>query len=247
VLSPSWEAANCAAIQEIPNNCKEPEGSSPCSQQPSTGSYPEPVRSIHTIPSYLSKIDFNIVHPPTSWSSKWSLSFWLSHQRLDPLSNESVHIRGFLWIFVTITVRSCSPTPNPQAGGPPLVGCPRLLIQYIRSYPLNLEADSSIRNLRTRHTVVTRDPPNMAYEKYTPRCQWCITQSYLIFFSQKLGCEFKIRWPTSGCTTNSRKCPPAFECRLQLPYSAVADVASCSRTRFTSKALGDSMKIIKFE
>ena len=25
-------------------------------------------------------------------------------------------------------------SPNPQAGGPPLVGCPRLLIQFIRSY-----------------------------------------------------------------------------------------------------------------
>jgi len=25
--------------------------------------------------------------------------------------------------------------PTPKAGGPPLVGCPRLLIQYIRSYP----------------------------------------------------------------------------------------------------------------
>jgi hypothetical protein len=24
---------------------------------------------VHTIPSYLSKIHFNIVHPPTSWSS----------------------------------------------------------------------------------------------------------------------------------------------------------------------------------
>jgi len=28
-----------------------------------------------------------------------------------------------------------SPSPNPQAGGPPLIGCPRLLIQFIRSYP----------------------------------------------------------------------------------------------------------------
>jgi hypothetical protein len=54
-----------------------------------------------------------------------------------------------------------SPTPNPQAGGPPLVGCPRLLIQYIRSYLPYLEVVSSIRNLRTRHAVVTRDPPNM--------------------------------------------------------------------------------------
>ena len=28
-----------------------------------------------------------------------------------------------------------APRPTPQAGGPPLVGCPRLLIQFIRSYP----------------------------------------------------------------------------------------------------------------
>jgi hypothetical protein len=28
-----------------------------------------------------------------------------------------------------------SPTSNPQAEEPHLVGCPRLLIQYIRSYP----------------------------------------------------------------------------------------------------------------
>jgi hypothetical protein len=27
-----------------------------------------------------------------------------------------------------------SPTPNPQAGGSPPIGCPRLIIQYIRSY-----------------------------------------------------------------------------------------------------------------
>jgi hypothetical protein len=35
---------------------------------------------IHTIPSYLSKIHFNIVHSPTTWSSQWSLSCWISHQ-----------------------------------------------------------------------------------------------------------------------------------------------------------------------
>jgi hypothetical protein len=37
-------------------------------------------RSIQFTPSHLPKIHFNIVHPPTSWSSRWSLSFWLSHQ-----------------------------------------------------------------------------------------------------------------------------------------------------------------------
>jgi hypothetical protein len=35
---------------------------------------------IGPILSYLSKIYFNIVHSPTSWSSYWSLSFWLPHQ-----------------------------------------------------------------------------------------------------------------------------------------------------------------------
>jgi len=28
-----------------------------------------------------------------------------------------------------------STSPNPRPGGPPLVGCPRLIIQFIRSYP----------------------------------------------------------------------------------------------------------------
>ena len=32
------------------------------------------------------------------------------------------------------TVRSCCTSPNPQAGGPPLVGCPWLFIQYFHSY-----------------------------------------------------------------------------------------------------------------
>jgi hypothetical protein len=32
--------------------------------------------------------------------------------------------------------RIFSATPNPQVGGPLLVICPRLLIQYIRSYPV---------------------------------------------------------------------------------------------------------------
>jgi hypothetical protein len=39
-----------------------------------------------------------------------------------------------------------------------------LLIQYIRGYSPRLEAISSVRNLRTRHAVVTRDPLNMGNE-----------------------------------------------------------------------------------
>jgi hypothetical protein len=49
-----------------------------------------------------------------------------------------------------------STMPKPLAWGTPLVGCPRMLIQFIRSYLPYPEAVSSIRNLRTRHAVVTR-------------------------------------------------------------------------------------------
>jgi len=41
-------------------------------------------------------------------------------------------------VFLNINVLQgavVSTSPNPQAGGPPLVGCPRLIIQFIRSYP----------------------------------------------------------------------------------------------------------------
>jgi hypothetical protein len=45
----------------------EHEGSLPCSQEPSTD--PEPDQSNHTVLPYLSKINFNIIQPLTSWSS----------------------------------------------------------------------------------------------------------------------------------------------------------------------------------
>jgi hypothetical protein len=48
-----------------------------------------------------------------------------------------------------------SARPTPQAGGPPLVGCPRLLIEYIHSYLPYLQAVSSICNPRMRHAVMT--------------------------------------------------------------------------------------------
>jgi hypothetical protein len=46
----------------------EPESSLPCSQEPSTGPYPEPDQSGPYRP-ILYKIYCNIVHSPTSWSS----------------------------------------------------------------------------------------------------------------------------------------------------------------------------------
>jgi len=50
----------------------------------------------------------------------------------------SLEQASHLWMFLNISVlqgRVVSTSPNPQAGGLPLVGCPRLLIQFIRNYP----------------------------------------------------------------------------------------------------------------
>jgi hypothetical protein len=71
---------------------------------------------------------------------------------LGSLSKDPVQVRNPLWHSVTslffLRWGVVSPTPNPPAGGPPFVGCPRLLIQYIRNYPPYLEAVSAIHNLR---------------------------------------------------------------------------------------------------
>jgi hypothetical protein len=54
-----------------------------------------------------------------------------------PPVSTTVQVRGFVCEYFVTNVRFYSeePLPNPQSGGPSLVGCPRLLIQYISSYP----------------------------------------------------------------------------------------------------------------
>jgi hypothetical protein len=73
-----------------------------------------------------------------------------------------------------------SPTPNPKAGGPPLVGSPRLLSRYFRSYSPYLEAVFSKRNLKTRHNLVARIGAKRVACRILvvkrplgrPRCRW---------------------------------------------------------------------------
>ena len=108
---------------------------------------------VHSLGFYL--LTYSMVQ-----SSSWEANWFAASQEIPRISrNPNVHYRTHkrpqaprMWVFLNISVLQgevVSTSSNPQAGGPPLVGCPRLLIQFIRSYP------SSIRNLTTRDTLVT--------------------------------------------------------------------------------------------
>jgi hypothetical protein len=58
----------------------EPKGSLPYSQGPATGPYPEPTESTLPHTASLPKIQSEPILPSMSRSSKWSLSFGLSHK-----------------------------------------------------------------------------------------------------------------------------------------------------------------------
>jgi hypothetical protein len=69
-LSPSRGAANCAATQELPSILWNPKYQYRVHRSPSWVHILSHINPIHTIPSYFSKIYFDIVHRPTSWLPK---------------------------------------------------------------------------------------------------------------------------------------------------------------------------------
>jgi hypothetical protein len=60
-LSPPWEAANCAATQELPSILWNPKVYYRVHKSPLLILILSQIDPVHTIPSYLSKIYFNIV------------------------------------------------------------------------------------------------------------------------------------------------------------------------------------------
>jgi len=82
-------------------------------------------------------------------SPSWAANWFAASQEIPRISrNPKVHYRTHkhpptpeqasrIWMFRNISVLQggvVNTPPNTQAGGPPLVVCPRLLIQFIRSY-----------------------------------------------------------------------------------------------------------------
>jgi len=57
----------------------EPEDSLPFSQNPTTGSYPEPDESSPQFLHYFFKTHTDIIFPATPWSSEWSFSFTVKY------------------------------------------------------------------------------------------------------------------------------------------------------------------------
>jgi hypothetical protein len=64
-LSPSWEATNCAVTQGLPSILWNLKVHYRVHKSPLLVPILNHINLIHTIPSYLTKIHFNINHPPT--------------------------------------------------------------------------------------------------------------------------------------------------------------------------------------
>jgi hypothetical protein len=148
----------------------EPEVSVPCSQEPATGPYPGPDKSNPCPPTLF---HFDIILPPTRRSSEWSLPFKLPNQNFLPICHFPMRATYSVYFilldfnilitvshFITCCFLRCGfvrTRPTPKLKDHPLSA----LRHLFNIFPAVWEAVSSIRNLRTRHVAVSRDPLNM--------------------------------------------------------------------------------------
>ena len=139
VQSPSWEANGFAASQEIPRILWNPKVHYRTHKRPP----PLPILG-QPNPVHIPTFHLLEIHPislrilrhvsPRNTPPPGDPSGWVVYLRI-VLSPEEA---SCLQVFLNMNVLQggvVSTSPNPQGGGPRLVGCPRLLIQFIRCYP----------------------------------------------------------------------------------------------------------------
>jgi len=151
-----WEAKSLKASQLVPRLSWNPNFHNHIHKSPSLFPILSQMHSIHAIPPYFLKIHSSIMFhirlcqprgvSPEDFPTKSVYAFFIKEYKPETLCNIPC------WILCCGVV---SPSPNPQVAGPHLVGCPRLFIQYILSYPPYSVAVSSFRNPRKDQAVVT--------------------------------------------------------------------------------------------
>jgi hypothetical protein len=68
-LSPSLQAASCATTQELPSILWNPKVHYRVYKRPALVPILSQISPVNNTPFCLSKIDFSIIRPPTSWPS----------------------------------------------------------------------------------------------------------------------------------------------------------------------------------
>jgi hypothetical protein len=132
--SPSWKANNFSASQEFLRILWNPKVHYRNHKCPTSVPVLSHLDTVHNPTSHFLKIHLKGIWPiqaPNVSSTKSHIPFSLLrlHQSNSPRLSFCLFQIFFFFRWGVV-----STSPNPQAGGPSLVGCPRLLIQYIRSY-----------------------------------------------------------------------------------------------------------------